>query len=364
MNTQEYLHQTKKLHSLLFRYLTNSDNESENYQKLISFIQKKKNNENELQLIELIHSIVKIADNYQITCFQNVTKLIDDFKSDFKKQISNSQLYNYFKNRKRLLLILFKEEIITIDNYVLKKILYNTDDTLRYYFYPEIKSLISSKERESIEKNLLSYDSKIFDSFEEKRLKGLNESYICELIRNDSIEKFKDYVNNTNFPISDKLKPSIFETCHFLIKSNPSPIEYAAFFGSIQICKYLLLRDVSFDDSIGKFVVNGRNLDLFHIFEDRHVNMKSMNCLGQAVRYRYYDIMNYIIENSDESKDVIKNAIFEFCFKYHNFECLPNDHELSNSFFNLCKYDYCVLVGNLLDKVSVDTNERILQENQ
>ena len=43
MNKQEYFHQTKKLHSLLFRYLTNGDNESDNYQKLISFIQKKKN---------------------------------------------------------------------------------------------------------------------------------------------------------------------------------------------------------------------------------------------------------------------------------------------------------------------------------
>ncbi|KAK8871454.1 hypothetical protein M9Y10_007183 [Tritrichomonas musculus] len=361
MNKQEYFHQTKKLHSLLFRYLTNGDNESDNYQKLISFIQKKKKiNENELQLAELVHSMDKIADNYQISSFQNVIKLIDYFKTDFKKLFTKPQLYNFFKNRKRLLLILFKKEIITIDNYILKKILDNTDDKLCYYFYPEIKSLISPQKRESIEKELLSYDSKIFDTFEEKRLNGLNESYICELIRNDSIEKFKDYVNNTNFPISDKLKPSIFETCHFLIKSNPSPIEYAAFFGSIQICKYLLLRDVSFDDSIGKFVINGRNLDLFHIFEDRHINMKSMNCLSQAVRYRYYDIMNYIIENSDVGKDEINNAIFQFCLKYHNFECLPNDHDLKSSFGNLVKYDYVFLVGYLLDMGSVDVNERIL----
>ena len=50
----------------------------------------------------------------------------------------------------------------------------------------------------------------------------------------------------------------------------------------------------------------------------------------------------------------------QFCLKYHNFECLPNDHDLKSSFGNLVKYDYVFLVGYLLDMGSVDVNERIL----
>ena len=76
--------------------------------------------------------------------------------------------------------------------------------------------------------------------FDEKLKIGENDSYICHLIRNDSIEKFVIFVNQTNLNLSSQIKSSIFETNLFLIKNDETTlIEYAAFFGSIQIFQYL-----------------------------------------------------------------------------------------------------------------------------
>ena len=71
--------------------------------------------------------------------------------------------------------------------------------------------------------------------FEENRRVGENHNYICKLIRNDSLIEFIQYVNQTNFSISLKINHSIFETKSFLLKNEPTLIEYSAFFGSIQI---------------------------------------------------------------------------------------------------------------------------------
>lgn len=114
-----------------------------------------------------------------------------------------------------------------------------------------------------MKKNFFLLAQIFFSEFEEKRLKG--ESYICELIHNDSIEKFVEYVNRTNFPLSKKLNHSIFETNHFLIKIQPTPIEYAAFYGSVQIFKFLILKDVGLEtENVALSVIKGRNFDVIH----------------------------------------------------------------------------------------------------
>lgn len=78
------------------------------------------------------------------------------------------------------------------------------------------------------------YEQNSLIYFDSKRRIGENESNICELIRNDSIDQFIEYANQSNFLLSSTVPSSIFETNHFLLQNEPSLIEYAAFFGSIQ----------------------------------------------------------------------------------------------------------------------------------
>lgn len=88
------------------------------------------------------------------------------------------------------------------------------------YFYPEIKSFLDESVTKSIEKQFIEMDPNFISTFDEKRQIGENDSYICKLIRNDSVEEFVSYVNRSNIPLSSSIKSSIFETNPFLVKNE------------------------------------------------------------------------------------------------------------------------------------------------
>lgn len=90
-------------------------------------------------------------------------------------------------------------------------------------FLQDLIDLLKSKYDECIE------DSKR----EEKFLIGENDSYICELIRNDSVQEFIKYVNQSNISLFSEIKYSMYETNAFLMKHATSLIDYAVYFGSL-----------------------------------------------------------------------------------------------------------------------------------
>lgn len=53
------------------------------------------------------------------------------------------------------------------------------------------------------------------DKFKEYREKGQNESYICEVIRQDAVVEFIRHVNMNNISLSSEINDSIFETNFF-----------------------------------------------------------------------------------------------------------------------------------------------------
>lgn len=65
----------------------------------------------------------------------------------------------------------------------------------------------------------------LFEIFQYLRKKcqiGENDDFICTLIRNDSIEDFVTYVNQTNLSLTSQIKPSIYETNSYLIDKEPA----------------------------------------------------------------------------------------------------------------------------------------------
>lgn len=70
------------------------------------------------------------------------------------------------------------------------------------------------------------------------------------MIRNDIVIDFISYVNKRNIRLSLTIPKTIYETNVFLIKHNPTLIEYAAFFGSIQIFQYLLMNNVEINSNL------------------------------------------------------------------------------------------------------------------
>ena len=139
------------------------------------------------------------------------------------------------------------------------------------YFAPEIKAFkkqLHYSKQEGRTKFLIEgrheeTDDSLPPNFYELRREGENENQICKLIRNDMIDEFIVYVNKHNVSIDSSIKDSIYETNCFLIKNQIisgtdrisylnrlTPIKYAAFFGSIQIFKYLKLNGADLSPSI------------------------------------------------------------------------------------------------------------------
>ena len=133
------------------------------------------------------------------------------------------------------------------------------------YFSPEIGEFEQKEKSE--------HDTETITNFKEKRLIGENDGYICQLIRNDSIEEFA-YVNKTNLSLSKTtIKPSFFGTNSILIKNKEiTLIEYAAFFGSIQVFQYLSLNNVDLKPSLWLYSIHSKNPDLIHLIEESDIN--------------------------------------------------------------------------------------------
>ena len=100
------------------------------------------------------------------------------------------------------------------------------------YFSPELKKVDFHYEyQESPEVT----DQNFYD----KRNSGENDNTICKIIREDSIEELITSVNKGEIKKYDNIEDSIYETNLFLLRKEVPLIEYAVFFGSTQIFKYL-----------------------------------------------------------------------------------------------------------------------------
>ena len=261
-----------------------------------------------------------------------------------KKYFTNSEIFNIFQSNKRILLILFDEKIINIDKYIAAKI----NNKYRIYFEPEIHLFNEKVDKQS-------------ESFYDNRKIGENESQICNLIRKDSINEFISYLNTNNCSVKEKIHLSIFETNQFLIKNNDTTlIEYAAFFGSIQIFKYLKLNGAKLKPTLWLYAIHGRNSEIIHILEEEcNVDEKDesyKNWLKESIKCHHNDVANYVLNNylsieNEKSNDTLINGL-----KYYNFSFMKDESINESLFGYLCEYDYYILVDILLSKTKVDIN--------
>ncbi|KAK8880435.1 hypothetical protein M9Y10_003109 [Tritrichomonas musculus] len=159
-----------------------------------------------------------------------------------------------FKSNKKTLLFLIEQQLIIVDEYIVKKI------TLKEKYQPFINEKWFPKYRYNDETNeeVNGWVKEINRELPE------NDIQICELIRKDMITEFVKYVTQNGVSLNAKIHPSIYETNLFLLNKKPrrinqnqirnrnqeeeegfTLIEYAVFFGSIKIFHYLQRNDVT-----------------------------------------------------------------------------------------------------------------------
>lgn len=283
--------------------------------------------------------------------------------TNLKQAFSNLELFEIFKISKLLVLILVENEIITVDYKISELIYYTNNQTNTKYhqfFYPEIKKYLESQEIKKLEQEISQQD---INEFKNKRKIGQNEIYLCELIRNDSIEDFITYHSRNMFILQATIVPSIYETNPILSKSEVTLIEYAAFYGAIQIIRFLISNDIELEPPLWIFAIHSNNAEIIHFLEENHVKPPDgtfKSCLDEAIKCHHNGIAQYI-------KDVLMNEKYENCeaiFKYYNYNYIPDVVDNDIIFYNLCRYNYTNFVDlylnpkkeelNYINKIAID----------
>ena len=388
MDIQIHILQKKELYEVFLAFIDDDFN-SDIFNKLIKAIKSQKIPEDIEELCGFLQLIAKIEKNHHRDAqfFIKIEKILLYFEENIKLNLSSTEIFQIFKKSKRILLFLFKKQIIKINKFILNEIKTNcveleinkqvdltnliNNSNYQCYFYPEIKMHIKEEECKIIEDKLHSQIGPNFlNDFDEKREIGENDSYICQLIRQDFVEDFISYINRRNISLLSKIPNSIFETNRLFLKKNPTLIEYAAFYGSIQIFQYLQFNKVELESSLWIYVIHSKKPELIHLLEENHIDSTDFfyeECLHEAIKCHHNEIAQYIIDNlSDESyenrliqRNFFKN-ILSYSFHYCNYSFIPIDFNNKFIFYYLCKYNYIKLVKLFLNNNKVDLNLSII----
>ena len=353
---QEYLNRMIEVQYLLLEYIDDDSNDKEKFNELIQLFNDQKIFENKHQLRSVIHLLASIIDfHYRTNFFYNkIFNIILFLKDELLKNYSNFEIYYFFKNNQRIILFLSEEKIITLDKSIASKMCdenYCHEKTILnegIYFFPEIKQYIDERcyMYKEIPKNI-----------KELRKIEYGDNQILQLIQKDLLNEFIIYVNKTNFNLNNTIKSSLFETNYYLYGEN-SLIEYAAFFGSIKIFKYLITQDCIVDPKLMKYAIHGRNPEIIHFINDNtEIDEKTYKeCLKISIKCHYNELTNFILNKYFENKD-ISSYVLKHSLKSHNFSLIHLDLINTNSLFTLCQNDYYIFASTIIqENKDIDIN--------
>ncbi|KAK8870632.1 hypothetical protein M9Y10_008519 [Tritrichomonas musculus] len=143
---------------------------------------------------------------------------------------------------------------------------------------------------------------------------GENDSYIYSLIRQGLTEEFISYTNRATISLLSIIQPSIFETNLFLMQKTPTLIEYASFFGSIEIIQNLQYKNISLTNSMWLYEVHSDNAELIHFLEENKIKPLDNN----------QNNFNYDPFNSNYNYN-----LFNFNYNYNPFMAYQKERSIT-----------------------------------
>ena len=392
---KEYSEKMICIQEFLLEFLENDKMEETDFIFLINNLDNAKIRKNKHEFKSLLHMIAKISNHRRNQFFNNkIDKILKEFQKEITQNFSNTEIFNIFISNKRILLFLFEEKIIVPDQTILSIMTKKKYFPQFYfqYFYNEMKEFFNEQTVNEMNLSSVTFSDNYMinesksDLFQINRKTGENENYICQLIRNDSLDEFISYTNKATFNLSSNVNESIFETNLFLLGKKPTLIEYSAFFGSIQIYRYLKLNGVELTPSLWLYAIHGNNPEMIHLLEEDHVEMEDksvtryvielMKCHHNELTNYFFNIYNH--NNKGNDLDVTRQI-----FKYYNFipfsekftqsldtlydicvsDISKSFNEQFNVFYILCQYDYFAIVDFLLKNSSFELEPYNIYEN-
>ena len=262
MEIEAWVKEKKELYTHILRFLESEGDSENEFQLLTKIVDDQEIVKNERSLKETFQLLYKIGSNHHRSSelFNRLSRIIEYLKKN-DLQIQKEEIMNIFKSNKPLLLFLFEQEILISDESIVKYIMDSSEQELYFYFSLGIKDYIEEEFQEN------------FDTFISKMKEGLNDSYICKIIRQDSIDEFVSHINRTNLSLKSTIKADVYESNSILIEKDASLIEYALFYGSIQIVKYLVNNHVEISPQSFNYAIHSNNPELIEFFEENKIEI-------------------------------------------------------------------------------------------
>ena len=397
MEIQDYIEKKKALQKKLIDYLDSYDNIEEKYQNFLEEYKQQKISEDRYELEEFLQLIMAISDYHHRlpNFFSKIYNILAILKPIIQNHFTNHEIFTILEQNKLVLLYAIENKMITIDSFITTKLsgYIHKKELYTNYFFNEIKEFIQDEKL----KKLIEYENSINPkNFEENRKIGENDEYICQLIRGDKIEEFISYVSRNSISLKTIIEKSIFETNKFILKKyschsiNTNLIEYAAFFGSSQIFKYLYLNGAELTSSVWDYAVYGDDEEIIHILENEKVPLNTYilySTYRESIKSHHIHITNYLLDNLDNDeakKEKLKNDFYlrriqelnDYpgfnalecytnipSFEYHNYYFFPKKLDDPFNFGYLCMYNYINLVSLLLKTKKINVNQKIISKN-
>lgn len=122
-------------------------------------------------------------------------QIISCLSTEIKQKFTNDEIYDLFKNDKKILLNLYNNKVLIPDkSHFIKENKYEN----WVFFLHEIKTFSSDEEIQNILNDFSSPTESILNDFDHKREIGENDSYIAQLIRDDLVDDFISYITRTS----------------------------------------------------------------------------------------------------------------------------------------------------------------------
>lgn len=266
--------------------------------EILEYIQENQLTSNKTLFNEILQSINLVVQARPLN-LQFYIDLLLKLKDDILINFSSNDLWHIFRIHKNVLLSLYEEKCI--DFQTVRKFCYDDKEYLKFFFV-EVKENDEKFFNErirylDIEKFFIDIN---IEEFKKKRKVGHSEWEVARIIRNDSIDEFQNFFSQSNMNLTEKVPPTIFESDEVVnSKFTPMPtlIEYAAFFNSVNIFKFLWmnLQSMVTSPNLPKYAICGGCYDLIHICEKENQVLKfDEECVSSAIEYHHMEIVDYL----------------------------------------------------------------------
>lgn len=182
MEYEIYIKSKKELYSFIINFIEEDEESNSLFNELIDIFEKHEILNKKSQIMWIIKLLSMIIDNHQRSTdfFPKINKIIKYLFSNFKALISYKDVF--FLNG-QIVLFLLENELIEIDDSSLKSI----KKSIQYYkyLYPKLTKYYDDEMKKRIEYIISQEYDDNFEKFVEKFHEGVNDSYICYLIRQD-----------------------------------------------------------------------------------------------------------------------------------------------------------------------------------